>query len=119
MMSQFDSWRQFDHKGGQLHNQKNQNAISQKAWLDKEVNAGTTCLSTNQSSMIYIVSRTQKRKYDSTAKVESLHKENKGEGGEESKSQVEPNDESSTSKISKRSCEGIFPKATRNILENS
>ena len=42
--------------------------------------------------MIYTVSHTKRSKYDSPVNAASLHKENKGEGVEESKSQAEPND---------------------------
>ena len=42
-----------------------------------------------------------------------LHQEDKGEGGEESKSQAEPNYEISTSNSIKRSCEVIFPEVMR------
>ena len=39
MRRQFDSGRWFDHKGGQLNNQKKNNAISEKSWIDKAVKA--------------------------------------------------------------------------------
>ena len=71
--------------------------------------AGTKRPATNQSSMISIVSCTKISKYDSPDNLASLHKEDKGKGGEDSKSQAEPNYESSTSNSSKISCEGIFP----------
>ena len=77
MMRNFDSWHFFDHKGGQFHNQKKHNAISEKARIYKAAKAGTKLPSTKQSSMLSIVSRTNRRKYDSTANSESLHKEDK------------------------------------------
>ena len=52
MMSQFDSWPWFDHKGSQFHNQKKQNAISEKAWFDKVVNAGAKLPATKKISVI-------------------------------------------------------------------
>ena len=92
MRNQFDSGRWFYHKVGQLHNQKKQNEISKNARLDKSVEAGTKRLATKQSSMISIVSRTKRIKYDSPTSIVSLHKEDKVEAGEESKYQAEPND---------------------------
>ena len=109
MRMYFDYGRWFDHKGGQLHNNKKQNAISEKAWLDKSVKSGTNHPATNQSSMLPIVSCTNRSKYYSPANVASLHKEDIVEGGGEYKSQAESNYEISTSKSSKISCEGIFP----------
>ena len=41
MKSHFEYGRWLDHKGGQLHKQKKYNAISEKAWIDKSVKAGT------------------------------------------------------------------------------
>ena len=82
MRRQFDSGSWFDHKRGQLQNHKKQNAISEKAWLDKSPNTGTKCPEESQRSMISIVSRTKRRKYESPDNVASLHKEYKGEGGE-------------------------------------
>ena len=108
MRKQFDSRRWFDHKGSQFHNQKKQNAISDKSCLDKAVKAGTKCPATKQSSIVSIVSRTKRRKYDVPDNVASLHKEYKVEGGEDSRSQAEPNYEISTSKSSKISCEVIL-----------
>ena len=70
----FDSRSWFDHKGGQLHNHKKHNEISEKAWLDKASNTGTNTPATNQISMISIVSHTKRSKYDIPANVASLHK---------------------------------------------
>ena len=109
MRRKLDSGQWFYHKGGQLHNQKKQNAISEKDRLDKAVKAITKRLATNQISMLSIVSCTKIIKDDIPANFESLHKEDKIEGSEESTSQAEPNDESSTRNSSKRSCEGILP----------
>ena len=77
MRREFYSGRWFDHKGGQLHNQKKQNAISEKDRLDKAVNAETKRPATKQSSMISIVSCTNISKDDSPDNVSSLHKEYK------------------------------------------
>ena len=71
MRNQFDYGRCFDHKGGQLHNQKKHNAISEKAWLDKAVRAGTKRPATNQISMLSIVSCTNIIKDDSPNNVAS------------------------------------------------
>ena len=74
MRRKFDSGHWFDHKGGQLHNQKKRTAISEKAHLDKSVKAGTKLPATNQSSMLSIASRTKRSKDDSPSNVASLHK---------------------------------------------
>ena len=87
--------------------------ISEKAWLDKSVKEGTKSPLTNNSSMLSIVSRMKGSKDDIPDNVASLNKEYKGEGGKECKYQAEPNDEISTKKISKRSCEGILPGVMR------
>ena len=74
MRRQFDSGHWFDHKVGQLHHQKKQISISEKAWLDKTVKAGTKRLVTKQRSITSIVSHRKRRKFDSPANVASLHK---------------------------------------------
>ena len=76
MRRKFDSGFWFDHKGGQLHNQKKHNAISEKARLDKSVKAGTKHPTTNQSSIISIVIHNKRNKDDSPANAASLQKEN-------------------------------------------
>ena len=74
MRRKIDPGLWFDHKGGQLHNQKKHNVISEMDRLDKSVKAETKRPSTNQSSMISIVSHTKISKDDSPANVASLHK---------------------------------------------
>ena len=64
----------FDHKGGQLHNHKKQNEISEKARLDKSPKTGTKRPETKQSSMISIVIHTKRSNDNSAANVVSLHK---------------------------------------------
>ena len=73
MRSQFYSGRWFDHKGGQLHNHKKHNVISDKARIDKAVKAGTKRPETNQSSIISIVSLTKISKDHIKDNVTSLH----------------------------------------------
>ena len=58
--------------------------------------------------MMSIVIQKNRINADSLDNVASLHKEDKGEGSEQFKYKAEPNDDSSTRKSSKISCEGIF-----------
>ena len=60
MRRSFDSGHCIDLKRGQSRYQKKYNAISEKAWLDIAVKAGTKGTATKQSSIISIVSLTNR-----------------------------------------------------------